>query len=881
MPVQMHPETAIGELKAGAYTFPLQEVDVKGEVQGLLYSARITQKFRNERNERMEAVYVFPLPPKAAVHGFKLKVGERVIEGEIKERGQARREYQQAVQRGHRAALMEEERSDIFTTTVGNIGPREEVTISFEMSGPLSCFKNTAKLRLPLVVGEVFIPGNELAGDSVGDGTSVDTDQVPDASRIPPPRLADGAPNPVNLSVQFTVHPSGLQLDDVRSTCHFARTKKFEDGRVRVSLLPGVERMDRAFVLEVTYPENTLQTTLLVDEEQKAFALTVVPPIASEEHSHPRDVVILLDRSGSMQGWPMIAARRATARIIDSLTEHDRFGIVAFDDKNQHFDFKGGLRPADNFYKMRATEWLAKIEAQGGTMCLPALQDGLSYFRLTDNRDPHIILITDGDVGNDSAVIRNCQQGVRISTVGIGYAAREGLLNRMAETSGGLCSLIPNEADLDKDLADMHRKWGQPVWKGLTLRGADAEFRSPKFWDVWQDVPSTFFGKLDDPMVGTQVRGWLRGRGEHIEAITPVAAEGEVVYRAWARSRLLDLEDLFLVGKATPQELVRLSVSAQVLCRFTAFTAVDKAEKVNTEQEMRKIMQPVEQTMQKKRAGLRGGLMMSSPAPGSKPMLSRLRQAPPAPPMMQSPVADSFESQMPAPDPGPRSLMYGPLDDAAPEAELFEYGAPAPACESAPVFDVSFEESTDLDVSDSIFGDDDGGGWMGGGGADEGDSFDALGDSDDLFSEAPAAESMFFEEAPDPEAPLQLEKLTKERPSEVAEMLKSTWLADKQESPADPATQRLKRMLQRDTLLHLGAAPTTAALRDCLEVVKDLIKEVTEGLRNGSLQSGDDRWREFMAKLMDYQEALEEAIESGSLKGARELRRELDNLLKS
>ena len=853
MPVQMHPETAIGELKAGAYTFPLQEVDVKGEVQGLLYSARITQKFRNERNERMEAVYVFPLPPKAAVHGFKLKVGERVIEGEIKERGQARREYQQAVQRGHRAALMEEERSDIFTTTVGNIGPGEEVTISFEMSGPLSCFKNTAKLRLPLVVGEVFIPGNELAGDSVGDGTSADTDQVPDASRITPPRLADGAPNPVSLSVQFTVHPSGLQLDDVRSTCHFARTKKFEDGRVKVSLLPGVERMDRAFVLEVTYPEKTLQTTLLVDEEQKAFALTVVPPIASEENTHPRDVVILLDRSGSMQGWPMIAARRATARIIDSLTEQDRFGIVAFDNSNQHFDFKGGLRPADNFYKMRAAEWLSKIEAQGGTMCLPALQDGMSYFRLTDNRDPHIILITDGDVGNDSAMIRNCQQGVRISTVGIGYAAREGLLNRMAETSGGLCSLIPNEADLDKDLADMHRKWGQPVWKGLTLRGADAEFRSPKFWDVWQDVPSTFFGKLDDPMVGTQVRGWLRGRGEHIEAITPVAAEGDVVYRAWARSRLLDLEDLFLVGKATPQELVRLSVSAQVLCRFTAFTAVDKAEKVNTEQEMRKIMQPVEQTMQKKRAAaLRGGLSMKSmPAPGGRPMLSRLRQQPPAPPMMQSPVAESFECEM-----------------------------PEPACEAAPMFDVCVEDSDmALELGESIFGDDDGGGWMGGG--DEGGSSQDFSDSHDLFSEAPAAESMFFEEEPEPEAPggHQLEKLVKEPPTKVAEMLKSTWLADKQESPADPATQRLKRMLQRDTLLHLGAAPTTAALRDCLEVVKDLVKEVTEGLRNGSLQSGDDKWRKFMAKLMDYQEALEEAIESGSLKPARELRRELDNLL--
>ena len=862
MPVQMHPETAVGELKAGAYTFPLQEVDVKGEVQGLLYSARITQKFRNERNDRMEAVYVFPLPPKAAVHGFKLKVGERVIEGEIKERGQARREYQQAVQRGHRAALMEEERSDIFTTTVGNIGPGEEVTISFEMSGPLSCFKNTAKLRLPLVVGEVFIPGNQLAGDSVGDGTSVDTDQVPDASRITPPRLADGAPNPVSLSVQFTVHPAGLQLDDVRSTCHFARTKKFDDGRVQVSLLPGVERMDRAFVLEVTYPENTLQTTLLVDEEQKAFALTVVPPVASAEHTHPRDVVILLDRSGSMQGWPMIAARRATARIIDSLTEQDRFGIVAFDNSNQHFDFKGGLRPADNFYKMRAAEWLSKIEAQGGTMCLPALQDGMSYFRLQDNRDPHIILITDGDVGNDTAMIRNCQQGVRISTVGIGYAAREGLLNRMAETSGGLCSLIPNEADLDKDLADMHRKWGQPVWKGLTLRGADAEYRSPKFWDVWPDVPSTFFGKLDDPTGQTQVRGWLQGRGEHVQELNPVVAEGQVVYRAWARSRLLDLEDLFLVGKATPQELVRLSVSAQVLCRFTAFTAVDKAEKVNTEQEMRKIMQPVEQTMQKKRVlGVRSGLMMSAPAPGSKPTLSRRRQVPPAPPLMQSPVADAFECEM-----------------------------PAPACESAPMFECVDESlSLDLDLDSgggSIFGDDDGG-WLGGGDSDEGASFD-LGDSDDLFCEAPEPEmeSLFLREEPAPEAPsgAPVEKLTKESPTQVAEMLRSTWLSSKSESasepPSDPGVMRLKKMLQRDTLLHLGAAPSSAALRDCLEVIKDLVKEVTEGLRNGSLQAGDNRWREFLSKLMDYQEALEEAIESGSLKPARELRRELENMLK-
>lgn len=611
--LDVHPETAAGELKSGNHKFPLQAVDVKGVVRGLLYSATITQKFRNDRDSRMEAVYTFPLPPKAAVHGFTLKIGDRVIQGEIKERGAARRQYAEAIASGHRAALLEEERSDIFTTTVGNIEVDDEIEITFELSGPLSCFKNTARLRLPLVVGEVYIPGRPLDGESVGDGTSVDTDQVPDASRITPPRLADGAPNPVALSLSFEVEPSGLELRDAVSTCHFARTKKYQDGRFQVSLLPGLERMDRAFVLEITYPENMLQTSLLWDPLDKAFALTVVPPIALDRQEYPRDVVILLDRSGSMQGWPMIAARRAAARIVESLNEADRFGIISYDDRQEHYNSKQGLCPADNFHKMRAAEYLAKTEARGGTEMLPALREGLSYFGTSGHRDPHVILITDGDVGNDSALIRNCQTGVRISTIGIGYAAREGVLNRMAETSGGLCSLIPNEADLEKELVEMHRKWGQPIWKGLSLRGQDENFRAPKFWDVWQDVPTTFFGKAELGEV-TEVNGWFADRGQHTVEVAVVATDDPVVRRAWARSRLLDLEDLFLVNKATPKELIALSVSAQVLCRFTAFSAVDTTETVKTEQELERVVQPVEKTiLERQRSAAPSSLGGSSP----------------------------------------------------------------------------------------------------------------------------------------------------------------------------------------------------------------------------------------------------------------------------
>jgi len=826
----MHSETAVGELKAGAYAFPLQAVDVRGTVRGLLYSAIVTQKFRNERDSRMEAVYVFPLPAKAAVHNFVLTVGDRVIEGEIKERGAARREYKAALQAGHRAALMEEERSDIFTTTVGNIGPGEEVTIKFELSGPLSCFKNTARLRLPLVVGEVYIPGQALAGSSVGDGTEGDTDQVPDASRITPPRLAEDTPSPVALSVSFMVEPSGLTLSNVASTCHFSRTKHFEDGRYRVSLLPGVERMDRAFVLEVTYPENTLQTSLLIDETNNAFALTVVPPVARERRSHPRDVVVLLDRSGSMSGWPMIAARRATARIVESLNPEDRFGVIAYDHKNEHFDFKNGLCQANDFYKMRATEWLSKIDSAGGTEMLPALREGLGYFSKMENRDPHIILVTDGDVGNDSALIRSCQTGIRISTIGIGYAAREGLLNRMAETSGGLCTLIPNESDLETELVEMHRKWGQPVWKGLTLLGADDNFKSPKFWDVWQEVPTTFFGRMEELCEKTEVSGWFQGKGQYSEELNAIPTDDPVVYRAWARSRLLDLEDLYLVKKATPAELVQLSVSAQVLCRFTAFTAIDKTEKVDTDQQLDRVVQPVEQTMPQnakphlsgQSRGMRAGLANKS---------AKMRK--PASPMRVSSDSDDdiFDAESCPP----------PCFSVAPEAEglfdevfcdegdgsenLFEgLDESLCSCEEAliPPDQPEWLDSSELDLRDLPAG-----------------------------SPLPKLESR---PAPSPPSPPAKEEL--------------------------PSTHRqLKDLLDADPFLNLGLTPAPQAVQSCLDAIKKLVAELTAALRGGRIAAHkSDAWKRVLSKLLDYQEALQDVLDGEPLKPARQLRKELSRL---
>lgn len=828
MNLSMHPETATGTLKAGSHTLPLQEMDVRGHVHGLLYSATVKQTFRNDRDERLEAVYVFPLPPKAAVHGFRLTIGDRVIEGVIQERAQARKAYQAAIQKGHRAALMEEERSDVFTTTVGNIGPDEEVTISFELSGPLSCFGNTARLRFPLVVAEVYVPGDMLAGPSVGSGTTTDTDLVPDASRITPPRLASGADNPVKLSLNFEVEGAGLKVDSVESTCHFARIKKSRNGNHRVSLLPGVERLDKAFVMELKLAEDSLQTSLLVDRVNQVFALTVVPPRLAEKNPCPRDLMIVLDRSGSMDGWNMVAARQAAARIVESLTPEDSFGIIAFDTTNEHFH-RGRMCPADAFFKMKASEFLRKVEARGGTEVCAALQAAHAYFDRDNGRDAHILLITDGAVGNDAYVMQLAQAGVRISTVGIGYAAREGLLTRIADASGGLSSLIPNEADLDNSLVDLHRRLGRPFWMGLSVAGSDEALRSPKFWDVWEDVPTTFFGRFSELPEEVEVSGWLASNGNYTETVVPVDTEDEVVYRAWARSRLLDLEDLFLVGKRRPDELVSLSIQAQVLCRFTAFAAIDVEAKVDTQTELRSVAQPVESTLAKKPAMRRKGLV--SPGLSMKSAL--------------------YKPPMGGGQRGGMSLGFSaPPSSAGSGGDLF--------CDA-------------------------------GGGADGESLFDAVeAGSAGLFDAAPAEPAMelcfeapameCFEPEPEPDFPVAESAPPASAPAPAPKpTLKRR--SQPQEHPLKKQLEAIVEWREFERLLKENDAELAAAVAEWLSQLERIVDELGTLVRTEQYPlAWKDQIQELMAAIMDFQDQLQEdPIDHEEL---RDCRKKLSGILK-
>ena len=202
-------EPGFGALRTEKGHLPLESMEVRGRIDGLLARVAVRQTFVNAFDEPLEATYIFPLPDRAAVTRFRMMVAGREIDGLLEERGQAREHYDEAIAQGRRAAIAEEDRPGVFNLRVGNLMPGERATVELTSCGVLPYADGEVTFRFPLVVAPRYIPGIPLPGRSVGDGTAVDTDAVPDASRISPPVLLPGFPNPVRLALELELHDGG------------------------------------------------------------------------------------------------------------------------------------------------------------------------------------------------------------------------------------------------------------------------------------------------------------------------------------------------------------------------------------------------------------------------------------------------------------------------------------------------------------------------------------------------------------------------------------------------------------------------------------------------------------------------------------------------
>ncbi|MET8143277.1 VIT domain-containing protein [Sphaerisporangium sp. NPDC005288] len=673
------PDAGLGALSTGKGNLPLESVEVEANITALTCGVEVTQGFRNPHDVPLEATYIFPLPDRAAVTAFRMEADDRVVEGVLKERGQARQDYDRAIARGQRAAIAEEERPDVFTMRVGNIVPGERVTVRLTLSQPLPYEDGAATFRFPLVVAPRYIPGTPLDDLAAGDGVSADTDAVPDASRITPPVLLPGFPNPVRLALTARVDPAGLDLTEMRSSLHVVSQ---EEGVVR--LLPG-ERLDRDFILRLSFDASSA-LTLVPDGETRrpapaaetgadtgadgvdaeidgeadgdgTFVLTVLPPARTDARRAPRDVALLLDRSGSMTGWKMVAARRAAARIVDTLSSADRFAVLSFDSVVERpLGVDAGLVPASDRNRYRAVEHLARLEARGGTEMLQPMEEALGLLE-DPGRERVLVLVTDGQVGNEDQILERLGSrlaAVRVHTVGIDRAVNAGFLGRLAGLGAGRCELVESEDRLDEAMEHIHRRIGSPLVTGLSLKVEELDVVAGSvthLGSLYSGVPLTVYGRYRGASRGAlTVHGLREDGGPWEQRLEGRPAEGDAPRAIWARAHLRRLEDRYAVGEhALEHDIVAASLRHGVLCRFTAFVAVDT--RVVAEGGPRhRVVQPVE-------------LPSGWEAPGF------------AAPIAAAPMAASA--------PAVFSVMGG-------EGTLMAGGGPAPGAAGAPVGDAAF-----------------------------------------------------------------------------------------------------------------------------------------------------------------------------------------------
>ena len=336
------PDTGQGTLylkegDGGSVGAPLLFTDVHMDVSGMTARVQVKQRFVNPTGDWREGIYVFPLPETAAVDHLAMQVGERIIEGMIKERGEAKRTYEVAKSKGRKATLLEQERPNMFTTSVANIGPNEEIVVAIEYQQTLHYDEGSFSLRFPMAITPRYIPGEPVGPHTDGIGWARATREVLDAARVTPPAAdpEDGYVNPVAISIDLS---AGFPLAKLASAYHPMQIDELPGHRYRLTLAAGVVPAARDFELRWT-PDvgNAPGATLFTEtRDGKTYALLMAlpPPASPAVRRVPREITYIIDTSGSMEGVSIAQARDALLLALDRLQPGDRFNVIEFNSKS-------------------------------------------------------------------------------------------------------------------------------------------------------------------------------------------------------------------------------------------------------------------------------------------------------------------------------------------------------------------------------------------------------------------------------------------------------------------------------------------------------------------------------------------------------------------
>ena len=572
-------------MSSGYVTATLLNTDVNITVNGLVARVSVMQEFRNDGNEWVEGVYVFPLPDEAAVDHMRLYIGERIIEGEIREKEQAKKEYEQAKQAGKKTSLVEQQRANLFTTSVANVAPGEKVIVAIEYLEDIHYDDGTFSLRFPMTLTPRYIPGGPLP-DRQGSGWSPDTTIVSDASLITPPMV--GVSRGHKISLQASVN-AGMPLEIIASRYHPVNIAQVS-GQYVVTLAAGQVSMDHDFeMLWRPIPSSAPRSMAFAEtvNGKPHYLLMVMPPDSGESSAiqMPREMIFIVDTSGSMHGVSIEQARQALLRALGGLSPQDRFNIVEFNSYPSAMFANSVPADANNIGMARA--FVRRLQANGGTEMHSALRTALrtppseAYLR-------QVIFITDGAVGNEEGLFELIEArlgNARLFTVGIGSAPNSWFMRKAAESGRGSFTTISALHEVGEKMDRLFRKLEHPQITNIDLQwpgGTIVESYPAVVPDLYRGEPISVRVKASGPfrpgetvrIAGDSVAGaWQSDLALGINSQSPGVAA------LWARARIADLLDKQRRGadKAeTKSAIVDTALAHHLVSKYTSLVAVDK-----------------------------------------------------------------------------------------------------------------------------------------------------------------------------------------------------------------------------------------------------------------------------------------------------------------
>lgn len=594
--------------------FPLERTEVDCNVSGLMSSVVVRQHFQNPYNEPIEAVYVFPLPHEAAVNAMTMNVGKRVVKAVIERREAARQIYEAAKQKGAAAALLEQERPNIFTQSVANIRPREAIVVELTYVEMLVPRDGTTQLVFPTVVGPRYSPAGMSTGSEIQPASSpglggdpwdqgfdrpvpsplphpmpipFPTPRVPDADRLEPDYLPKDVRSSHEVDIRVDLD-AGFTLGNLKSPSHSIGIQRRGDDRAVVTLRPADRIPNKDFVLSWETPIRDPEAAVFTSSRKGEGYLSLLlqpeeNPLDSEVI--PREIFFVLDCSGSMNGEPIAKSKALVRRALSELQPNDTFQISRFSFSASSLAPAPLTNTPENL--RRATGYLEGLESEGGTEMLYGIRAALE-----GQRDPRrlrvVMFLTDGYIGNESEILSEVQRLVgeaRIFSFGIGSSVNRHLLEEMSREGRGVCEIVLLNDALDESVHRFAAHIRRPEvtdlaidWGGLVVEDVIPS-RLP---DLFEGRPVLVQARTREGGSGrVTIEGRRGGRAwrRTIKVDVPRRDSGNrALGTLWARARIGDLERSMLqrTDNTAEDEITNLGLRHELVTQYTSFVAFEE-----------------------------------------------------------------------------------------------------------------------------------------------------------------------------------------------------------------------------------------------------------------------------------------------------------------